>query len=268
MKKIFTVLITLVLALTMLLPCNAAGVSSGGGGAIGGGTAIPSDSLVTMNFSNVTMKAGTENISVNLLMSVNDGCTSIHLEVLYDEDVLTLTGVTDNGVFSGANHSDNYTSPYILSWENDYAKENITTTGNLVTLSFAVDTDAPAGSYPIYVKNAEVLDADMNFVDCIVTEGIIKFIGDEDTLNVDHIGYSENYAILYLSLWLSDPLDGTVLVASYDENGRMISLQPFEAQSRISGIFVDIENADHINIMWWDMSNLRPVVNCQTININ
>lgn len=122
--------------------------------------------------SNPVCDAG-EEVLIEINLPANTGVVSVQLEIEYDKE-LTLVEVVDAGILGETNHSNNYRSPYVLSWENDHIKENITSTGKIATLKFIVDSDAVEKDYPIIIVRAEVLDKDINDVDCTVTNGKIK----------------------------------------------------------------------------------------------
>jgi hypothetical protein len=56
-------------------------------------------------------------------------------------------------------------------------------------------------------------------------------------------------------------------VAAYDSDGKMLSLDSYTAFRTMEDISVNITDADHINIMWWDMFDLSPFAECKTITL-
>ena len=126
-------------------------------------------------FSSPSCNAGEEAI-IELTMPQNSGVICVQLELEFDDE-LTLVNVADGGILGTQNHKDSMNSPYVLSWENDYLTEDITSTGTLVTLTFKVSDKATSKSYPVRVVRAELLDKDINKVPFTITEGNIKVSG-------------------------------------------------------------------------------------------
>lgn len=122
--------------------------------------------------SNMSCNTGNE-VSVEISMPSNAGLVSMLLVINFDS-ALTLTGVVDGGILGEYNHSNNYKSPYILSWENDRIRENITSTGTLATLKFKVSEDAEVKDYPITITHSELLDKDIIDVECVITNGCVS----------------------------------------------------------------------------------------------
>ena len=105
-----------------------------------------------------------ETVSVPISISSNSGFVSMSLSVTYDTSALTLISYEDTGVIGGASHSSHFTSPYVLTWENDTLTSNITSTGTIVYLTFLVSEDAKEQDYSIIVR--------------IPTDGILDANGD------------------------------------------------------------------------------------------
>ena len=109
-----------------------------------------------------------ETVEVKLNLANNPGIASARLKLAFDTTVLTLTKVEDGGILGTAEHKPELTSPYTLCWANDLATENFTETGVLVTLTFTVAADAPAGEYPITMSysdtNGHIMDTDLKDV--------------------------------------------------------------------------------------------------------
>lgn len=271
MKKLIAVLTALILVLAMLLPCCAAGAASGGGGGagVGGITPAPNFNGVYIEISDVVVERGMQTVSVDVYMTKNDGCTSISLEIDCDREVLTLNNITDSGVFSGATHAPQFsaTSSYRLTWANDLSRTDITATGKIATLNFNVNAEAAAGIYPISIVRSQILDCDVNDVELRFSNGSVS-ITDDNRISVYNYVKTNTTASFDLGLYCGDGVCGTVAVASYDENGTMISLKPYAAQGQITDISVDIENVDKVNIMWWNMSNINPFAECKIIKID
>ncbi len=87
-----------------------------------------------------TVNAG-ETFDVTVKASHNDGITALRFYVEYDESVLTLNSVTDEGLFDGAVLKDTNASPFIYVWADGTATENSTAIGDIITLNFTVNED-------------------------------------------------------------------------------------------------------------------------------
>ena len=151
---------------------------AGGGGSVGGSGVVPAN-CTRLEVSDSSITVGETSVSVDINMPTNKGLVGMVLDVEYDESVLTLVEVIDGGILGSNLHSDNYTSPYKLTWANDTIRNNITTTGKIVTLKFDVKADAVAGDYPIEITNYEITDVDMEFLACIIADGNVAIKNKE-----------------------------------------------------------------------------------------
>jgi len=152
---------------------------------------IESDAVISV--TSATGRAGNQ-VSVNIVLSENPGVTSMLLSVDFDEDVLRLVNVTDAGLLGSAFHSNNYSSPYSLSWANDTATSNFTVNGSIVTLTFEILDSAEAGETAISVNydynNYDIIDKDLNRISFAtkagkinVTDVIIGDVNGDGTVN-------------------------------------------------------------------------------------
>ena len=143
------------------------------------------------------------------MLEGNPGIASMLLKIGYDNNNLKLVEVKDAGKLGNTLHSDNFAeAPYILSWENDTASENITENGVVATLVFEAVEGAVLGFYPITVRydndNHDIFDVNLEVVDFNVENGEIElsdfFYGD---VNSDHSVNTMDRLILtrYLSKW-------------------------------------------------------------------
>ena len=126
-------------------------------------------------FSSPSCNAGEEAV-VEISLPQNSGVISVQLELEFDDE-LTLVDVSDGEILGAQNHKNTLSSPYVLSWENDFLTENITSTGTIATLTFKVSSKAASKSYPVKVVRAELLDKNINEVPFDITEGSIKVSG-------------------------------------------------------------------------------------------
>ncbi len=120
-----------------------------------------------------------EEVSVTIGILFNSGLTSASISIEYEEAYLNLIHVQDERLLSGALHAEPKSSPYTMSWINDMDTVNNTKTGILVTLTFAVKSDAKVGStLPIRFRTVRdsVLDCNGDSVACTMIDGAIRVV--------------------------------------------------------------------------------------------
>ena len=126
---------------------------------------FPTYAAETMSFTAGSCDAiPGETVSIPISLKSNSGFVSMSLSVTYDTSALTLISYEDTGVIAGASHSSHFTSPYVLTWENDTLTSNITSTGTIIYLTFLVSEDAKEQDYSVIVR--------------IPTDGILDANGD------------------------------------------------------------------------------------------
>ena len=146
-------------------------------------TSAPSDEAVPpqvpsdLNVYTKNANAG-DTVEIPVVLSNNPGMVSMQLHLQYDATIMTLEEVRDGGIMGENDSSAVLTKvPYILSWANDTAKSNITTTGTLVTLVFKINADAVSGTYPVEISydknNYDIINVDMNSVDIGIANGAV-----------------------------------------------------------------------------------------------
>ena len=95
-----------------------------------------------------TSKAKT--VTVDVMLKNNPGFLNMGIEIGYDTNIMTLTGVEANsdvgGVYMSSQELSSY--PYNMSWSN---ADEIIFNGKLATLTFKIADDVPDGTYPITV---------------------------------------------------------------------------------------------------------------------
>ena len=84
---------------------------------IGYGSVVNAVSVTSISADAVDGKKG-ETVIVPINIISNSGLVSLSLNVTYDESVLTLIEVRDQGVLGNEYHKSNFSSPYRLTWEN------------------------------------------------------------------------------------------------------------------------------------------------------
>lgn len=119
----------------------------------------------TITASTATAKPG-ENVDVTITLGEHPGLVSLQIEVGYDADALTLTGVADAGKLSTFEvDTDNLTpNPFTLTWNGDLEKKNITYNGVIATLTFKVKEDADLGDSNITIRSFDAMNYDMDDV--------------------------------------------------------------------------------------------------------
>ena len=184
----------------------------------------------TITVSTVTGQVG-NTIDVNVSVAGNPGIASMLLNLHYDSNYLKLVGVKDGGILGATVHSDDLAiNPYVLTWANDTASENITANGVIATLTFEVSEDTPTGHYPIMVSydndNYDIFDVNLNTVEFLTVDGgiaiIDHIIGD---VNGDGSVNTLDRAVLsrYLSKW-SGYDDINLKAADVNMDGRVNTL--------------------------------------------
>ena len=150
-----------------------------------------------------------ETVDVTISLENNPGVAFMRLSVDYDSNAMKLVDVKDAGILGIEVHSDNLTSdPYTLYWENSTIRNNITSNGTAVTLTFEVDENAEEGSYPITVTydntKDDIMDVDFGEVYFNVVNGAVEVVdfiygdvnGDFEVTPVDSATLSR-----YLAKW-------------------------------------------------------------------
>ena len=117
-----------------------------------------------------TITAGTasakpgETVDVTITLGEHPGLVSLQIDVGYNADALTLTGITDEGKLSTfeSDTSNLTANPYTLTWNGDLLRANITYTGVITTLTFAVKENATPGDYDITIRSYDAMNYDMD----------------------------------------------------------------------------------------------------------
>ena len=135
---------------------------------------VPDEPVVcgepTLVVSNAVAKAG-ERVRVTVAIADNPGVAYANFALVYDDSVLSLTGIENGGLFSGFAYSSSCVFDEV---------ENVTADGVLMTLTFDVVDDALPGDYSIGVRLVEPsFDEDYNDVDLATVSGGVKVIDYE-----------------------------------------------------------------------------------------
>ncbi len=168
--------------------------------------------------SDINTKAGST-VTVDISVKNNPGITAFNFAIDYPTEVMTLTGVEYKTLFSTkATGSKTMTSPFIISWFST-ASEDETANGVIATLTFKVNEDVEAGSYPINLTYDEnnVFDSTFTNITFAVDNGDVTITdyvpGD---VNGDTVVNMKDIVLLqqYLNDW-----DVTIDEAAANVNG-------------------------------------------------
>lgn len=119
---------------------------------------VNANDVPQMIADSITAKAG-EEVNVNISFKNNPGIVGFKMKAKYDDTVLTLKEAKANGldaVFS-QNITDN---PYVMSYVAGIREFN--TNGTMIVLTFKVNENAKAGTYPITLTYDEDDIYDLN----------------------------------------------------------------------------------------------------------
>ena len=133
-----------------------------------------------------------EEFTVTIDISENPGIIGATFAVNYDADVLELVSATagnfaneseekDGAVLANYNFGPTENSPFIITWVDALAEENVDTNGVFVTLTFKVKANAAEGSTEISVTAEEIFDKDFNDVEFTVDSAIVNITAPEVT---------------------------------------------------------------------------------------
>lgn len=119
-------------------------------------------SNVVLEAENVTVKKGTNDVSVNIKINNNVGIATIGFNVGYDSSVMTLKSVECGNVFNSSEMTmgDLSSNPYMVSMLRTTG--NTTLNGNIITLKFSLSSNCAKGTYPIRLSNNDILGGAFN----------------------------------------------------------------------------------------------------------
>lgn len=195
-------------------------------------------------------------VTVPVMLLTNSGFSDLSIEIDYDKTALKLISVTENmGVtFTSCENID--TVPYNMNW---MSISNCSQSGVLCNLTFKIISDM-AGTYPIGIDYYK--GPDSNYSDGID----VNF--DENDTPID-MNYLSGSIVIPNTLKLSgtfpdytltidqEEIQGTVYVAVYDNNHRLLGASMHTAQETMTTTFEGVQNASFVKVMWWN--NYKPV---------
>lgn len=204
-----------------------------------------------------------ETVDIPVTFSDCAGFASLGIEIGYDSEKFTLEEVTPT--LTGYNYTTAQTlevNPYILKWVN---RENVVYSGKLVTLTFRVKSDVPAGSYPVTVeyykgRNNDWQDGvDVNFdenyntLNLKYTDGAINVLGS-NTVTVTAGGKSAVFES-------NQALTGVIIIRQYDDVNRLVDVRMFPVATTPADGFTVEKTGTTVEAMWWydTDSSMQPV---------
>ena len=129
----------------------------------------------------VSAKPGEEDVAVNVAVRGNPGILGMTLSVLYDEDVMELTGA-DNGEAVRSvltlTKPGKFASQCRFMWDGQDISPKDVADGNILTLYFHVFENVDGGIYPValYYNAGDVLDNNILPVEMEVENGSVTII--------------------------------------------------------------------------------------------
>lgn len=250
MKKLFSVLATLVLALQL--------------------TAI-SASAATASIGNVTAKPG-EEVTVNIELADCEIWSNVGLTTTYDNTVLELTGAKNKapGTAVVPNSSKYGDMPIVTTWTDAEGSEH---NGVMATLTFKVKEDAAPGVYDLtlnyytgkkgtYVDGKNVnyyMDEDMNKTSLGLSYVSGKITVESDAPAVPTLAAVKDGGAVAITATAPEAITGKFIVAGYDADG-LVDVEVINAAATATASV----DGDTIKVMWWDsidgMTSIAPAV--------
>ena len=113
-------------------------------------------------------------VAINLLN--NPGIVTMRLGIEFDTNVLRLESADDKNLIPNAFHSDRFTSPYTLLWDNGASRNNFTNSGELVVLRFEILAETTGTPITVRYDNAywDIFDTDYNLIYFNIINGTIS----------------------------------------------------------------------------------------------
>lgn len=139
---------------------------------------IQSDKITTIYLSSTEVSRGEKGVGLSLSLENNPGILGMLLSISYDESIMTLTNV-DNGV--AVNDVLELTHGKVLQnncnflWDGiDILSDDIRD-GEILSLSFDISNEAPAGEYKVEINylSENIVDNDLDVIPIQAKEGYI-----------------------------------------------------------------------------------------------
>lgn len=249
MKKLVSVLATLVLALQL--------------------TAI-SASAATASIGNVTAKPG-EEVTVNIELADCEIWSNVGLTTTYDNTVLELTGAKNMAPVTAVvpNASKYGDMPIVTTWTSGEGTDH---NGVMATLTFKVKEDAPAGTYDLaldFYKGKKGTYKDGKNVNYYMDEDMIKtslglsYVSGSITVEVPAPAGPAMEAtladdVVSITATPDGEFAGKFIVAAYNGEELAEVIVTDAAATASATITADY---DDVKVMWWDsLTSLTSIV--------
>ena len=193
-------------------------------------------------------------VTVDIMLENNPGAALLGFNIKYDENAMTLTSVTNGNIFDDADilNGNIQKNPYMFTCMN--STENKNGDGVLISLTFKIADNCPAGNYAINISECEAYSIDESPVDfktidskVIVSDGTDTGVG----ISVSIPNYEKG---------------GTVMAALYDKSGKLLSVKSYAPAESINVSFE--QSGAYVKVMHWDMDMMMPLMKFQLIYIN
>lgn len=201
-----------------------------------GATIIVSDEVV----------AAGEVADVTIGLVNNPGIVSMKLNVNFDSSAMKLVSVEDKGNLGATVHSNQLINPYVLSWANDTASENLTFSGDIVTLKFEIPENVEDGTVlPIEITydldNYDICNVDLEKVEFAIDNGSVT-VGKAEATPVADFTYelSGNEMIIteYIGTATKVIIDSVYTISGVEYTVVGIAASAFEANTEITSVVI------------------------------
>ena len=129
-----------------------------------------------------------ESVSVPIYVTNNPGIVSLYMGIEYDDTVLKLNSVKNEGLFTDYMSGSLKKNPFAVSWEMASLTENDVHTGKLLTLNFTILDNAKTGKSEIKIGQWQAnppFDVDLNDVPFTYTNGAVTVFEKHEMTLVD-----------------------------------------------------------------------------------
>ncbi len=196
-----------------------------------------------------------DTLEIPVFLSGNTGFSSLGIEISYDKTALELTDVKGGNVGATFTKAQALSAmPYNLGWS---SAENNAFNGTLATLSFSV-LSSVAGEYPISVSFYKGRDGnytdgyDVNYDEKFAPLQL-SYVSGKIKISAPVADNSVRVSINGKSVVLSssDNRTGVILSAIYTEDGELIHLDFYNAESGNVSLYKDVRSGCYAKVMWW-----------------
>ena len=199
----------------------------------------------TIIASDETVAAG-EVADVTISLLNNPGIVSMKLNVNFDSSAMKLVSVEDKGNLGATVHSNQLINPYVLSWANDTASENLTFSGDIVTLQFEIAENVEDGTVlPIEITydldNYDICNVDLEKVEFAIDNGSVT-VGKAEATPVADFTYelsgNEMTITGYTGTATKVIIDSTYTIDGVEYTVVEIGASAFETNTEITSVVI------------------------------